>query len=88
MLGCEILSGGAGQFPDTDIEIKLQIEGPMAPPKRNTTGVLVRLHERTLDAIDDLIAKAGDDPSRPEMIRRLVKGTLTEKGYDLKEWVD
>ena len=50
--------------------------------------VLVRLHERTLDAIDDLITKAGDDPSRPEMIRRLVKAALVEKGYDVKEWVD
>ena len=60
----------------------------MAPPTRNTTGVLVRLHARTLDAIDDLIAKEGDDPSRPEMIRRILKTDLRAKGYDLREWVD
>ena len=50
--------------------------------------MLVRLHENTLDAIDDLITKADDEPSRPEMIRRLLKACLVEKGYDVKEWVD
>ncbi len=60
----------------------------MAPPKRDTTGVLVRMHAKTLDAIDDLIAKEGDDPSRPEMIRRLVKSSLKEKGYEIGEWVE
>ncbi len=60
----------------------------MAPPRRNTTGVPVRLHENTLAVIDDLITKAGDDPSRPELIRRLVKASLVEKGYDVREWVD
>ena len=74
--------------PDTDIEINKETAITMAPPTRNTTGVLVRLHAKTLDAIDDLIAKEGDDPSRPEMIRRLLKADLRAKGYDLREWVD
>lgn len=60
----------------------------MAPPKRDTTGILVRLHANTLTAIDDLISKQGDDLSRPEMIRRLIKSSLTEKGYDMREWID
>lgn len=60
----------------------------MAPPKRDTTGILVRLHANTITAIDDLISKEDDEPSRPEMIRRLVKASLTEKGYDVREWID
>ncbi len=60
----------------------------MAPPKRDTTGILVRLHANTIAAIDDLISKEDDEPSRPEMIRRLVKASLTEKGYDVREWID
>lgn len=60
----------------------------MAPPKRDTTGVLVRLHANTLTAIDDLISKEEDAPSRPEMIRRMIKSSLVEKGYDVREWID
>jgi len=60
----------------------------MAPPKRDTTGVLVRLHANTLAAIDDLIDKDGGDVSRPEMIRRLLKERLKEQGYDVREIVE
>lgn len=60
----------------------------MAPPKRDTTGVLVRLHANTLAAIDDLIANDPDDVSRPEMIRRLVKQNLKYQGYDVREIVE
>ncbi|WP_281981755.1 hypothetical protein [Thalassorhabdomicrobium marinisediminis] len=60
----------------------------MAPPKRDTTGVLVRLHANTLNGLDDMIAKAGKDWSRPEMIRRILKERLTEEGYDVREWVE
>lgn len=73
---------------DTDIAIKKETTTPMAPPTRNTTGVLVRLHANTLDAIDDLISKEKDEPSRPEMIRRLLKADLVAKGYDVREWLD
>jgi len=48
----------------------------MAPPKRDTHGVLVRLTASMIRAIDELSAKAGDDPSRPEMIRRLLAKQL------------
>lgn len=60
----------------------------MAPPKRDTEGVLVRLHRNYLNAIDDLIAKSGEATSRPEMIRQLLKASLKEKGYDLREIID
>ncbi|MEP1835717.1 MAG: hypothetical protein ABJL57_18825 [Hyphomonas sp.] len=60
----------------------------LAPPKRDTTGVLVRLHANTLSAIDDLIEKGEGDLSRPEMIRRLLKETLRQQGYDVREIVE
>lgn len=60
----------------------------MAPPKRDTIGVLVRLHANTLAAIDDLIDKDGGDASRPEMIRRLLKESLKGQGYDVREIVE
>lgn len=44
----------------------------MAPPKRDTQGVLVRLSSTVLRAIDEDCAKAEDKPSRPEMIRRIL----------------
>ena len=60
----------------------------MAPPRRDTHGVLVRLHKLTLDAIDAEIEADPKHPSRPEVIRRIVKAYYTDKGYDLREWVD
>jgi hypothetical protein len=60
----------------------------MAPPKRNTTGVMVRHHEKSLIAIDDLIKKSGEDMSRPEMIRQILKKTLKDQGYDVTEYVE
>ncbi len=60
----------------------------MAPPKRDTTGVLVRLHANTLSALDDLIDREEIDLSRPEMIRRLLKASLADKGYDVREIVE
>ena len=44
----------------------------MAPPKRDTHGVLVRLSSALLRALDEDCAKAEDSPSRPEMIRRIL----------------
>lgn len=60
----------------------------VAPPKRDTTGVLVRLHANTLSALDDLIEKGGDGTSRPEMIRRLLKENLRQQGYDVREIIE
>lgn len=60
----------------------------MAPPKRDTTGVMLRLHANTLAALDDVIAKSGAELSRPALIRKMIKETLTNQGYDVREWVD
>ncbi len=60
----------------------------MAPPKRDTTGVMVRLHAKTLAGLDDMIERSGEDCSRPEMIRRILKEKLSEEGYSVGEWVE
>lgn len=60
----------------------------MAPPKRDTSPVMLRLHRRTLEAVDDLRRQDGDAPSRPEVIRRILKEHLKERGYDVSEWDD
>ena len=57
----------------------------MAPPKRNTHQVMLRVHQTVLDALDDLIAGAGDEPSRPEMIRRILTRHLRGQGYDIQD---
>ncbi|SFJ26529.1 hypothetical protein SAMN04488095_2347 [Jannaschia pohangensis] len=57
----------------------------MAPPKRNTHQVMLRVHQTMLDALDDLIAGADDDPSRPEMIRRILTRHLRGQGYDVRD---
>ncbi|WP_238941693.1 hypothetical protein [Jannaschia sp. Os4] len=38
-----------------------------------------------LDALDDLIAGADDEPSRPEMIRRILTRHLRGQGYDIQD---
>jgi hypothetical protein len=43
------------------------------------TGVLVKMHDPQLDAIDAWIAKQKPQPSRPEAIRRLVELGLKAK---------
>lgn len=60
----------------------------MSPPRRDTHGVLVRLHKLTLDAIDSDIAVDPESPSRPEVIRRIIKAYYADRGHDLREWID
>ena len=60
----------------------------MAPPKRDTHGVMLRLHRRTLEAIDDLRRRDETAPSRPEIVRRILKAHLKGMGYDVSEWDD
>jgi metal-responsive CopG/Arc/MetJ family transcriptional regulator len=60
----------------------------MAPPKRDTTGVMVRLHAKTLAGLDDMIEKSGQSYSRPEMIRKILKKRLADEGYSVGEWVE
>lgn len=49
---------------------------------------MVRLHRRTLEAIDELRRRDEDAPSRPEMIRQILKATLRDQGFDVSEWDD
>ncbi len=48
----------------------------MAPPKKDTVALTLRISERTLDKIDNLRRQEKDIPSRPEMIRRLLEERL------------
>ena len=57
----------------------------MAPPKRDTHKVMLRVHASVLAALDDLIAGADDEPSRPEMIRRILTRHLRGQGYDIRD---
>ena len=60
----------------------------MGRPTRDTQAVMVRLHRRTLEAIDDLRRRDETAPSRPEIIRQILKARLKEMGYDVSEWDD
>jgi hypothetical protein len=44
----------------------------MAPPKKDTTGVMLRISADMLKAIDDIRRQEDDIPTRPEMIRRIL----------------
>ena len=54
----------------------------MAPPKKDTEALTLRLSRDLIDAIDQRRREAADLPTRPEMIRRaLVEWLeLTKKG--------
>ena len=41
-------------------------------PRTNSTPVLVRLSPEALEWLDGLIDREADQPSRPEMIRRII----------------
>ncbi|CTQ51320.1 hypothetical protein [Jannaschia donghaensis] len=60
----------------------------MAPPKRDTHPVMLKLHRRIIDAVDDLRRKDDQAPSRPEVIRQILRSHLKDKGYDVSEWDD
>jgi hypothetical protein len=55
---------------------------PLGRPKTTGPGigVLVKMHDHHLDALDGWIAKQKPQPSRPEAIRRLVELGLKVKG--------
>lgn len=57
----------------------------MAPPKRDTQQILIRVHTSLVEALDDLIEGADDTPSRPEMIRRILTRHLRGQGYDIRD---
>ncbi|SOH95697.1 Ribbon-helix-helix protein, copG family [Monaibacterium marinum] len=44
----------------------------MAPPKKNTEALTVRLERDLIGLIDEARRREGDIPTRPEMIRRIL----------------
>lgn len=48
-------------------------------PKTDTSAVLVRLHKNMLDALDAECEKRSDNPSRPEMIRRILADWIEQQ---------
>lgn len=56
----------------------------MAPPKRDTEAITLRLPRAMIEAIDDLRRVEPDVPTRPEMIRRVLAKWF-EANHGLKE---
>jgi metal-responsive CopG/Arc/MetJ family transcriptional regulator len=52
----------------------------MAPPKKDTTDILLRLPAEMLKAIDDIRRQEEDIPTRPEMVRRIIAQYLKDRG--------
>ena len=50
----------------------------MAPPKKDTTGIMLRLPAEMLKAIDDIRRQEEDIPTRPEMVRRIIAKHLKD----------
>ncbi|MHA3980689.1 ribbon-helix-helix protein, CopG family [Halovulum sp. GXIMD14794] len=48
----------------------------MAPPKKNTQALTVRVSQQMLAALDDRRREEQDLPTRPEMVRRLLADVL------------
>ncbi|MBG21817.1 MAG: hypothetical protein CML31_18070 [Rhizobiales bacterium] len=64
-----------------DVNIKMVIS--MAPPKKDTEALTLRLPRELIEAIDDRRRKEADLPTRPEMVRRaLVQWLAMTDGDD------
>ncbi|MCH8518091.1 MAG: ribbon-helix-helix domain-containing protein [Cyclobacteriaceae bacterium] len=48
----------------------------MAPPKKDTEALTLRLTKDMIDAIDAIRRNQGDIPTRPEMIRRILQAWI------------
>jgi hypothetical protein len=57
----------------------------MAPPKRDTESVLIRLHRNSLNALDEFSRDDPDHPSRQDLIRRIITEWFDQKGVDVRE---
>ena len=53
----------------------------MAPPKKNTEALTVRLHQDLLSEIDNARRQDADIPTRPELIRRILDAWSEGKVY-------
>lgn len=52
----------------------------MAPPRKDTEAINLRLPREVIEAIDDQRRKEKDLPTRPEMIRRALVEWLGSRG--------
>ena len=52
----------------------------MAPPKKDTMAMTLRLENSVVAKLDELRRKEADIPTRPEMIRRILDRWLAEQG--------
>lgn len=50
----------------------------MAPPKKDTEAITLRLAREMIEQIDDVRRREGDIPTRPEMIRRILQFWIEE----------
>lgn len=50
----------------------------MAPPKKDTEALTLRLGREMIEAIDSLRRDQPDIPTRPEMIRRILQAWIEE----------
>ena len=57
----------------------------MAPPRRDTEPVLLTLHRKTLNAIQDLIDADPSLATRQDAIRRILEEWFAAKGVDVRE---
>ena len=48
----------------------------MAPPRKDTLALTLRVYQSTIDRIDALRQQVKNPPSRPEMIRRILEEWL------------
>jgi len=57
----------------------------MAPPKKDTEALTLRLSRELLAEIDTVRRKDLDIPTRPELIRRVLQAWSEGKVYDPKQ---
>ncbi|MEI4469672.1 ribbon-helix-helix protein, CopG family [Frigidibacter sp. MR17.24] len=55
----------------------------MAPPKKDTEALTLRLPREIIEAIDDQRREEKDLPTRPEMIRRALVEWLAGRGVQV-----
>ncbi|MEP4529288.1 MAG: hypothetical protein ABJ050_18380 [Paracoccaceae bacterium] len=48
-------------------------------PPVDSTGIMLRLHNEIISKIDDFRKEEDDLPTRPEMIRRMIKDWIEDK---------
>ena len=52
----------------------------MAPPKKDTMALTLRLEQQMVDRIDEMRRVEPDIPTRPEMIRRILERFFEGQG--------